>query len=149
MEGTQVETIPELIFGIVAELQDLKLADLVAQAWAGHANVAVCFFLNVWLVNGGVIVEEIDDLLTQPLFVMESCIDDQADSAQHIVLQVAKIAVGILEQPAFPAQAVGIECSAFALGRVVLLDRSCAGRRRSRAVLQSGAVSYWKSTMSR
>lgn len=52
---------------------------------------------------------------------MESGVDHQPDGAQHVILQVSKIAVGILEESDSLAQAFGVERPAFGVRGVVLL----------------------------
>src|SRR3954471_209077 len=55
------------------------------------------------------------------MFVVEAGVDYEANGAQHVSLQVAEVAVWILEESHFFAEALGVECPAFRVGRVVFL----------------------------
>jgi hypothetical protein len=63
-------------------------------------------------------VEIVDDLLPGPVFVVEAGVDDEANRPQHVILQVAVVAVGILIKPDFFAQSLRVERPAFGIGRI-------------------------------
>ena len=64
-------------------------------------------------------MEEVNHLLARPMFVVEAGIDNQADGAEHVVLEVTVIAVGILKEPDFLAQPLRVKRPAFGIGCVV------------------------------
>jgi hypothetical protein len=65
-------------------LQNLQLADLVGQSLAGPRDVAVHLGLDAGLVDGRVVVEEIDHLLAGPVLGVDAGIDDQANGAPDV-----------------------------------------------------------------
>src|SRR4051794_39125555 len=91
VEGADVELAAELALRLLAQLENLQLPDLVAEGLAGPHDVAVGLVLDVHLVLRRMGVEEIDNLLTVPLLVMQAGVDHQPDRAQHLVLQTPVI----------------------------------------------------------
>ena len=66
-------------------------------------------------------VEEIDHLLARPLLVVEAGIHHQPDGAQHLVLQMAVVAVGVLVEADLLAEPLGVERPALDEGGVARL----------------------------
>ena len=67
VELPHVELRSEGLLRALAQLQDLQLPDLVRQGLPRDRDVAVGLGLHVHLVDGGVRVEVIHDLLPRPL----------------------------------------------------------------------------------
>ena len=85
METADIELAAELVLGTFAELQDFKLPDFVSKRLARDGHVPVGLALDIGFIDGRVILEKIDDLLSRPMLVVKTSIDDQPDGAQHIV----------------------------------------------------------------
>src|SRR5262249_40673138 len=66
MERPDVELRPELLLRSLPQLEDLQLSELVAECLGRPGDVAIRLALDVHLVDRGVGVEEVDDLLTLP-----------------------------------------------------------------------------------
>ena len=116
----------------MAQFQDLELADLVSQGLCRHRHVPVGFALHFVLIYRGMVVKEVNHLLPRPVFIVEAGIHDQPDCAQHVVLQVPVIAVGILKESHLFAQALRVKSPTLGVGSVILV---LAERRKLRQFL--------------
>src|SRR5260370_27639013 len=59
VELADVEPLAELLPGLLAQLGDLELADLVAEGLAGPDDVAIRLALHVDLIDGAMVVTEL------------------------------------------------------------------------------------------
>ena len=132
METTQAELVAQLILRILAQLKYFELTDLVTERLCRPRHIAIGLALHLSLVDGGVVVEEVDNLLASPVLVVEAGVDDEPYGAQHVVLQVAVIAVRILVKSDLFPQPFRIERSALSIGGVILI---LAERRELRQFL--------------
>ena len=119
----------------VAQPQDRELADLVAERLARVSDVAVGLGLHVGLVDRRVVVEELHDLLARPVLGVQAGVDDQADRAQHLVLQVAVVVVRILVEADLLAEPLGVQRPALDVRVVAAL---LAERRQVAELLLDG-----------
>src|SRR6185295_4998358 len=96
VEPAHVEARAELLLLPLAQLEDLELPDLVAERLPRPDHVAVGLAMHLDLIDRRVVVEELHDLVARPVLRMHAGVDDEADGAQHLVLQAAVVAVGVL-----------------------------------------------------
>ena len=121
VEAADVEFVSQLIFRILAKPQNLKLSDFVAERLRRPRAIAVGLALYRDFVNGGVLVEIIDHLLPRPVLVVKAGVDDQANRPQHVILQVAVVAVRILVKSDFLAQPFRVQRPSFDIGGVAFV----------------------------
>ncbi|EEF25620.1 conserved hypothetical protein [Ricinus communis] len=121
VEGADVEAVSQFLAGVVAQFKDLQLADLVTQGLSRPDDVAVGLALHFDFLDAGMVVEEVHHLLAVPVLVMQARVHHQADRAQHLVLQVAVVAVRVLVEAQFLAQAFRVQRPALRIGGVVAL----------------------------
>src|ERR1019366_6945947 len=81
MKGADVIFCPEVLLRLLAQFENLHLSQLVGQCLAWPRDVSIHFSLNIGLVHGGMLAEEVHHLLTSPVLVMHSGIDHQPDGA--------------------------------------------------------------------
>ena len=112
MEGADVELVAELLLSAFAESEDRELADLVGEGLAGPGDVAVGLALDLHLVQRGMVTEVLHDLVAGPAFRVQAGVDDEADRAEHLVVQAAVVAVGIVVETDLLAEALGVESPA-------------------------------------
>ncbi len=90
----------------------------VAQGLARPAGVAVDLAFDETAVLAGLRQHVVDGLLPGPAQVVQAGVDHQPRRAQHLPLQVAEAAGGVLVQAHGKAQGLGIQRPAFAIGHV-------------------------------
>src|SRR5262249_37523880 len=118
VERANVEGASEFLLSAGAQLQDLQLPHHVGKRLARVRNVTVRLALDLDLVDGGVLMEEIDDLLARPLLRVQAGVDHEPDGAQHLVLKPPEVAVRIAIEADLLSETLGIERPAFDERRV-------------------------------
>ena len=98
METPEVEAGAQLVASIAAQAEDFHLADLVRERLPRTRHVAIGFGLDGRLVDRRMVMEVVDYLLTGPPLEVETGVDYQPNRPQQIVLQMAVVAVGVLEE---------------------------------------------------
>src|SRR5215472_9015977 len=93
VKRANVEFVAEFFLCASAKFENFELADLVRQRLAGPCDVAIDFGLDAGLVDGRVIVEEVDHLLAGPVLRVHAGVDDEADGAPDVALEPAVVGV--------------------------------------------------------
>jgi hypothetical protein len=76
VECTHVEAVAERTFRLRPQRLDLQLADLVGECLAGHDNITIDLVDDIVFGFGGIVLEEVDRLLTRPALVVDARVDD-------------------------------------------------------------------------
>ena len=113
MKSADIVLRAQFLFRLLAQFENLHLPQLVGQCLTGPRDVAVHFGLNVGLVHGGVLAEEVHHLLAAPVLVMHAGVHYQPDGAPHLVFQPAVFAVRVLIETDVLAQPLGVKRPAF------------------------------------
>jgi len=84
MKCFDIEVGPEPFFGMIAQIENLQLADLIAKALSRPRNITINFSLNRRLVSGTALAEVSNSLFARPTLGVNSCIDNQADRSHQL-----------------------------------------------------------------
>ena len=76
VEGSDVEFVAELIFGVLAKSKNLQLSEFVSEGLSGPGDVPIHFTLNIGLVHRGVAVEVLHHLIAGPALLVYAGIND-------------------------------------------------------------------------
>ena len=79
MEGPDIEVGAKLLLGTIAEIENLELTDLVAEALSRPCNIPVNFSLDRRLICGAAFTEVGDCVFTGPTFGVNAGVDNQAN----------------------------------------------------------------------
>src|SRR5580698_6543776 len=91
VEGPEIETGAKLLFRAIAKIENLELADLIAEDLCRPCNVPVNFSLNGRLVSGAAFAEVGDGLFAGPTFGVNAGVDHQANSAHQFQIESSVI----------------------------------------------------------
>src|SRR5208337_3705308 len=130
MKGAQIEFRSQLLLRAFPQFENFHLAHLVGERLRRPRYVTIDFSIDVLVVHGGVLVEEIDHLLARPVLRVDTGVYDPTHGAPHFILQAAVVAVRVLIKAHFFSQALGVERPAFAIRiqiEVELAERRQAG----------------------
>ena len=104
VEGTEVEGGTGASAGLLPDLPDLQLADLVGQGLAGPGDVAVDLVLDLVAGERRVLLHVLDGLGPAPALVVHAGVNHQAGTAQGVVIEPAEDGVRVGVQADLPGQ---------------------------------------------
>lgn len=130
VERPDVELWTESGARLIAESQERQLPDLVSQRLCRPRNVPVGLRLQPGFVLARVVVEVLDDLLTGPVLVVNSGVHNEADCAEHLVVEASVVDVRILVESDFLPQSLGVKSPAFNVCSVARLLTEWRKRRQ-------------------
>src|SRR5271155_4230536 len=87
MERSEVEAGTKLLLGTTAEIENLELTDLVAEALSRPCNIPVNFSLDRRLISGAAFAEVGYRLFAGPTFGVNARIDDKADRTHQLQIE--------------------------------------------------------------
>ena len=87
MKRSEVEAGAKLLLGPIAEIENLELTDLIAEALSRPCNIPVNFGLDRRLISGSAFAEVGYRLFAGPTFGVNSRIDDKADRAHQFQIE--------------------------------------------------------------
>src|SRR5262249_61414662 len=103
-------------------------------------DVAVGLGLHLDIVDRGVSMEVVDDLLPRPALRVKPGVRDEPDRAQHLVLQPAEVAVRVLVEADLFPEPLGVEAPALDERRV---DFLLAHRREGPRLVGDRGLPGW------
>jgi hypothetical protein len=118
VERPDVKLWTQFLPSAFAKFDELELPDFVTKGLGRPGNVAVCFGLDLGLVEGAGFAEEVDHLLAAPALGVDARIDDQAHRAKALALESAPIRDRILVEANLFAELLGIERPTFDVARI-------------------------------
>src|SRR5271165_1989565 len=137
VELADIELAAELFLRPRLQFQYLQLTHFVRERLGRPRDISIGFGLNARLVNRRMVMEILHNLLTRPVLVVQSGIDDQPNRAQHLIFQAPKIAVRILIEPDFLPEPLGIQRPTLTVGAIPAMLPEC---RQILDLLRDGAL---------
>src|SRR5581483_10673463 len=119
VEGAQIEALPELLAGAVAQRENLELSELVRARLAGVRDVAVDLVDHVEPRLRGVVEEVRDGAVTRPAERMHPGVDDEPDGAPHLVAERPELRLRVVVHADRVAERLGVQPPPFREADVV------------------------------
>src|ERR1051326_5016536 len=118
VELALIEMRAELLRRALAQLANLQLAELVAARLRRRRDVTICLRLDRRLIDRVRFAHEVDDLIARPVHVVNAGIDDETHRAEKLRSQTTVVRAGILIEPDFLPELLGIQRPTFRVSRV-------------------------------
>src|SRR5687768_8117942 len=118
VEALDVESVAQCPPRLVAKLQYLQLADLVARRLARIVDVALDLLDDVSLAQERIVLEIADRLFAAPSLGVEAGVGDQPHRPPQFEREVAELRIGVLVEAHLAAEPLGVEAPAFDIGAV-------------------------------
>ena len=109
VELAEVELGSEAILRLLAELEDLELADFVGTGLPGSDDVTLDLRHHVRFRHAGVLEHVLDGLLARPSLVVDTGVDNEPHGAEELAGQIAESIVRAIREAVFRGKALGVK----------------------------------------
>ncbi len=123
VKRAQIKIIAQRLLGLLTQIDDGQLANLVRQCLTRPGNVAIDLGAHIQQRQRGVGGQIILRLFARPAHGVDAGVDDQPAGAPHFVAEAAEVIIRGLINAHFHAQFLGVQRPAFTVGvRIELLS---------------------------